>query len=77
MNSFTDTQPVDIDPADSAVITKLPSYDTVRHGRVYKYAVDVSSLEVIAPGLYRLPSGKRIRLERGSPEYPGMCRIVD
>lgn len=77
MNSFTDTQRLLIDPADAAVITEQPSYETVRHGRLYQYRVDLSNLEYLGPCLYRLPSGKVIKVVGGSAYYPGMCRIVD
>lgn len=77
MNTYTDTVKIEIEPQDLGALTRLPSYDTVRHGRVYKTRVDVANLEAVEPGVYRLPSGKLLKVSEGSPESPGICRYVE
>lgn len=77
MHTYYDTVRIDIDPQDAEVLTRLPSYDAVRHGRVYKTRVAVRELESVEPGVYRLPSGKLLRVAMGSAEYVGVCRYVE
>lgn len=77
VNEYTDTVRPEIDPKDTNVLWRLGSYQTVRHGRVHKMRVDVSGLEAVAKGVYRLPSGKLLKVAKGSPEDVGTCRYVD
>lgn len=77
MHTYTDTLRIDIDPQDAEVLTRLPSYDTVRSGRVYKTRVAVRELESVEPGVYRLPSGKLLKVAKGSAEDVGVCRYVE
>lgn len=76
MHTYTDTVKIEIDPRDAVVLHRGFGYDTVRHGRVYKTRVDVEKLEAVEPGVYRLPSGKLLRVAKGSPEDVGVCRYV-
>lgn len=74
---FTDTVRIDIDERDAEVLIREPSYDTVRAGRVYQTRVRTAKLEAVEPGVYRLPSGKLLRVANGSPEGVGTCRYVE
>lgn len=77
LHTYTDTVKIDINPADAEVLTRLPSHDTVRSGRVYRTRVAVRQLDAVAEGVYRLPSGKLLKIAKGSPESPGICRYVE
>jgi hypothetical protein len=75
LHTYTDTLRIDIDPQDAEVLTRLPSYDTVRSGRVYKTRVAVRRLEVVEQDVYRLPSGKLLRVAKGSAEDAGTLPV--
>lgn len=77
MHTYYDIFKLDIDPQDAEVLTRLPSYDTPRHGRVYKTRVAVRELSAVSEGVYRLPSGKLLKIAKGSAQHVGVCRYVE
>lgn len=74
MNSYkiTSQQPLVIAPEDQDVVFESGSYNTVRHGWVYRYVVMQGNIH---DGSVTLPSGAVLRWTVGSPEYPGSARI--